>query len=197
MGREAISVARWQGAQEEVKALLESQEIILRGAIRARIPRSGISEVMAEGDVLILRCHGETLELQLGKSEAAKWRDALMRPPPSLSEKLGVGPGKPAYVIGKCDDAELSGALSGVICATPADASVLIAMLASEADLQAAFAVAVGQPRLALWCVHPKGGGAPIGDGAIRAFMRANGYRDSKCCAVSARLTATRYGRRA
>lgn len=196
MGREAVAVARWRGAAEEVKVLLESQEIILRGAIKARFARSGISDVVAEGRALALRCDGEALVLELEEAEAAKWRDALLKPPPSLSDKLGIGPSKCAFVIGKGEDPELWGALASASCVGPGDASVLLAILNSEADLQAAFAVARQHTHLALWCVYPKGKDAPIGDRAIREFMRGSGYMDNKSCAVSARLTATRYSRK-
>ena len=38
MGREAICTCDWAGEVTEVKALLETSEIILRGGIRKRIP---------------------------------------------------------------------------------------------------------------------------------------------------------------
>ena len=43
---------------------------------------------------------------------------------------------------------------------------------------------------------YPKGKGAAYGDTAIRNFLRQRGYVDSKSCAVSPELTATRYGRK-
>jgi hypothetical protein len=42
----------------------------------------------------------------------------------------------------------------------------------------------------ALWAVYPKGGAM---DAAVRTQLRAAGWRDVKACAVSERLTATRY----
>lgn len=38
MGREATCTCDWNGIQAEVKALIEPPELILRGAIRRRIP---------------------------------------------------------------------------------------------------------------------------------------------------------------
>lgn len=194
MGREAVAVAHWRGTVEEVKALLESQEIILRGAIKARILRSGISNIAVDGDELSLCSNGELLTLELGAAEAVKWRDTLLKPPPSLAGKLGIGPDSPAFVMGNSDDSELNGALAGAKCASPSDAHVLLAITKSPADLAAAFATATQRPELFLWCVFNKGIAVEFGDTAVRAFMRERGYIDSKSCAVSAQLTATRYG---
>jgi hypothetical protein len=67
-------------------------------------------------------------------------------------------------------------------------------VLASHADLEAALAVARAAPALPLWCVYGKGKHGGIGDAAIRKYLRDHGYIDSKSCAVSDNLTATRYG---
>jgi hypothetical protein len=196
MGLEAVAVARWRGEIAEVKALLESQEIILRGAIKARIARSGISMVAVVGDELTLHYNGEMLVLALGAKEAMKWRDVLLKPPPSLASKLGIGKDKQVFVIGNSGDAELAEALAGAICATPESATMLLAIVASETDLIAAHAIAARTPGRFLWCIYTKGKNAAFGDTAIRSFMRQRGYIDSKSCAVSAQLTATRYGQR-
>ncbi len=196
MGREAVAVARWRGAVEEVKALLESQEIILRGAIKARIVRSGISMIAVQGDELVLHANNERLVLALGAKEAAKWRDALLKPSPGLASKFGISPEKPVFVIGKSDDADLIDALSGARCDTLGEATVMLAIIENEADLISACAIATKKPKLFLWCVYPKGKDAKFGDAAIRRVMRAGGFVDNKSCAVSTRLTATRYGRK-
>ena len=48
---------------------------------------------------------------------------------------------------------------------------------------------------LPLWTVYPKGKAGQFGDTAIRTALRDAGWRDTKSCAVSERLTATRYNR--
>lgn len=193
MGREAHVLARWGGATEEVKALLEAHEIILRGAIKARIPRAGISRVaMVDGELLVWTDSGQ-LMLELGAAEATKWRDALLKPPPSLARKLGISPERPAFVMGQPDDPVLAAALAGAISPSPETAHILIAITTSDTDLAAAFAVAAAHPQRLLWCIYEKGKTAQFGDTAIRYFMRNHGYIDNKSCAVSDRLTATRY----
>ena len=51
MGREAMCTYSWQGQTGQGKALLEAEEIVLRGDIRTRIPRHAIfaAETKAAG----------------------------------------------------------------------------------------------------------------------------------------------------
>jgi hypothetical protein len=66
-------------------------------------------------------------------------------------------------------------------------------MIESPAD----HAFAIGNvTALPLWAVYPKGMAANPGEAAIRSALRSAGWMDNKTCAVSARLTATRYGRK-
>jgi hypothetical protein len=196
MGREAECVARWRGQAAEVKALLESAEIILRGGIKAKIPRSNISGVAVSGDDLTLDAGDDQLVLELGAAEAGKWMAALLKPPPGLKDKLGLKPGDTAFVIGAIDDETLATALQGAQAKAAKAASMLLAMLRSEDDLKTAFKIASAAPALPLWCIYQKGKSAPIGDAAIRTFLRANAYIDSKTASISPTLTATRYGAR-
>ncbi len=193
MGRTTETFAQWQGQSAEVLALLEPSEVILRGGIRDRVPRASISRMTVDGGWLTLATHRGPLVLELGEVEAAKWLVALQKPPATLAEKLGVGAACRAHVMGRLDDAELVGALDGAQAASLADAGILLAVLEAPADLDAAFAVAMSAPHLMLWCVYPKGKGA-VTDGMVRDYLRARGYIDSKSCAVSDWLTATRYG---
>jgi hypothetical protein len=195
MGREAVCVAQWRGAVEEVKALLESQEIILRGAIKARVARARISAISVEGDELVLTCDGERLVLDLGPAEADKWRIAVLKPLPTLASKLGVGPDRRAFVIGSSEDRALNEALQGAVCTLPGDAALFLALIGSNPDLPAAVALADQHPGRPVWCIYGKGKTAMPGDSDVRTFMRARGYADSKSCAVSEALTATRYAR--
>jgi hypothetical protein len=196
VGKEAAALTHWQGQTAETKVLLETHEIIMRGNIRARIPRAAIAAVRVAGNALAVDASDGTLTVELGAATAAKWADYLTKPLPTLAAKLGVGPDSSAFVIGASDDAELTAALAGATCSAARDASVLVAVLTCEADLVAAFAVARTQPELHLWCVYGKGKYATISDAAIRAYLRGQSYVDSKTTGVSDRLTATRYGKR-
>jgi hypothetical protein len=196
MGREAEAHCTWRGESGPVKALLESRELILRGAVRTKIARADIRGVTVKGEALHIDVAGELLILELGAAHAARWATAILKPPPSLAGKLGISAATPALLIGEHDDAALTGALAEGAVAQPGDAAMLVAVLGSMADLAAAFAVAEQHPALPIWCVYAKGPKAEPGDSAVRAFMRDAGWMDSKSCAVSDRLTATRYGRK-
>lgn len=195
MGREAVCTAIWQGATAEVKALLESSEIILRGDLRARIARSGITGVVVQGDALVVDVAGSALTLELGSVEAAKWAAALLKAPPTLAEKLGLGGGKRAVVLGVVEDDALAAALDGATVAAPDDAHMIVAVVRTEADLASALETA-RTAALPVWIVAGKGKFATVSDSAIRTLMRTNGYIDSKTSGVSDRWSATRYAAR-
>ena len=50
MGREAVCTCDWAGTVAEVKALLETSELILRGEIRRRVPFHEIKDVRVLSD---------------------------------------------------------------------------------------------------------------------------------------------------
>lgn len=193
MGREAVSTCQWRGNVAEVKALLEAKEIILRGDIRLRIERSSIEAFSQEEDDLVLMVAGEKLILGLGAKEAGKWRELLLKPLPTLADKLGLSEISKAFVIGTHDDPELVGALQDATVADLADAALLIAVIRDDTDLESAITLAQTRPGLHIWCVSGKGKFATISDSAIRAAMRARGFADNKTSGISERLTATRY----
>lgn len=196
MGRDTETIAQWQGQTAEVRALLESAEIILRGGIKARVPRAAITTMSVDQGWLTLGTNRGPLVLELGEVEASRWLAVLQRPVPTLAEKLGVSAGCLAFVQGALDDVELAAALLGVVTADIARAGLLLVVLAVPGDLEAAFALALAAPDLGLWCVYPKGRTAAVTDAVVRSYFRQRGYVDSKSCAVSEALTATRYGRR-
>ena len=193
MGREALAYAEVGSEAEEVRALLESGELILRGAIRRRYPKTALEGVTVEGEVLYFAHAGEAVRLHLGAREAEAWRKAITTPPPSLRTKLGLNKGARALLVGSFEDDALAEALDGVLVEDGADAAVMIACIERPNDLSAARTLHAAHPSLALWAVYPKGRGVTFGENEIRASLRAKGFRDTKSCAVSERLTATRY----
>jgi len=195
MGKEAQAILEVNGSAVTVKALLESTELILRGALRRRIARDQLRQARVEGDALVFEAGGESLCLRLGADTAVRWLRALQTPPPTLADKLGLKPGVRALCLGPCADAALQAAVSAYRVENPADATLLIAELNEARDLEAVLAVEATQPGLPIWTVYRKGPVA-FGDTAIRALLRARGFVDSKSCAVSEPLTATRYRRR-
>jgi hypothetical protein len=192
MGREAEGHAVWRGVSGAVKALLESDGIILRGEVRGRLPRDGLMGWRVEGEDLCLRSEGEPLVLTLGAKEAAAWVRALEKPVPSLAAKLGVSGMARVWVIGGPAPEEIAVAVAGAQASGPEDAALIVAVLTGPGDLEAA--LAAGQASgLRVWCVHGKGKGAAVGDGLVRAAFRGAEWMDIKASAVSEGFSATLY----
>jgi hypothetical protein len=193
MGREALVHAEVGNEADEVRALLESGELILRGAIRRRYPRSALEGAAVEGEVLCFTYAGEAVRLHLGARAAEAWRKAITTPPRSLRAKLGLDKGERALLIGSFDDDALAEAIDGALVDDGAAAGMMIACIGGPDDLIATQTIHGAHPGLALWAIYPKGRGVTFGESKVRAALRAKGFRDTKSCAVSERLTATRY----
>lgn len=197
MGREAITRVNVGDETGMVRALLESGELILRGDVRRRFARDRLNDVRIDGDALRLTCEAEAVALHLGAGVAERWAKAIATPPPGLRTKLGLANGARAFRIGGFDDPALDEAMAGTQVDTLARADMIVACITGHADLDAALSVHADYPAVPIWAIYPKGKNVAFGDAAIRCVLRAAGFRDSKSCSVSERLTATRYGRAA
>ena len=89
MGREARCVVRHGRVEAEAKALLETDEVIVRSPFRLTVPRRAIVAARADGPQLELDYDGGPLVLELGEREAARWAHVIANPK-TLGEKLGV-----------------------------------------------------------------------------------------------------------
>ncbi|TPE59566.1 hypothetical protein FJQ54_13900 [Sandaracinobacter neustonicus] len=190
MGQDSNAIAVWRGGRHPVRLHLDSMAFELSGGLKLRIPRAEVGLPRLQDGRLLLTISGEPLEIEL--AEAARWDAALRKPPPSLAQKLGISADKPGCLIGDTDDPALLAALDGA-SAPDTEAALLIALVASVADLAPACARARGRP---IWIVTGKGHYATVRESELRTELRALGFADSKSCAVSERLTATRYAER-
>ncbi len=196
MGREARCPCRWADGEGEVKALLESEVLVLRGALARTLRRSEISRAHVVGDALHLTVAKEELSLSLGAGLAARWLKALQTAPPSLGRKLGISGGTRVHLVGPMESPEIQHALAEAVRVPAARAELVLAQVRSGAGtVRAADAHARAPEDAALWVVHGKGKGAPFGEGAVRAVLRARGLVDTKVASVSGTLTASRYHR--
>lgn len=193
MGREASCLGHVGATSAPVKALLESDALILRGAIKRRFEIGSLNELRVAGGQLLFSAGGETVALELGDPEAGRWLAKITTPPPSLAAKLGIGAEHKAFVLGRLDDAALLQALQGAQTTSADKAALLLAIVHDEAGLAAMVEKHRTMACRAVWVVHGKGRAAPLGDTRIRQVLRALGYVDNKSTAVSAHLTATRY----
>lgn len=198
MGREARCAASWGARSGEVTALLETTELIVRGAFRARAPLTSLRDVRADGDTLRFRTGEENVALVLGPA-ASRWAAAIAKPPPSLAAKLGITAGTRVLVEGEMDDAALAAAIASGTRAEAGDADLIVARV-DDADELARIAHehhALLERRVRLWVVYTKGKRAPLGEAAVRGMLRERGLMDLKVAAVSDALTALQFARTA
>jgi hypothetical protein len=195
VGREAVCACEWGGTTAEVKALLETSEIILRGGMRKRVPFSELKGVEVRADRLCFTVGGETVELSLGSAAAAKWATVITSPPTALSRKLGITKTSVVRVIGSVDDESLSEALEEAARISAKDADLMVACVDSREALHAALKEAKAQllRGVPIWMVYAKGPGHAINESAIRSLLRENGMIDTKVASVSVKYTALRF----
>ncbi|GAB1480128.1 hypothetical protein MASR2M74_27010 [Paracoccaceae bacterium] len=190
MGREVTGEIRFAGAAGPGKLLLEPGTLILRGAVRAQIARETIRGFSVAGETLRIDTDAGPVEADIGAQVAAVWVRALAKAPPTLAEKLGIGPDRAVLRLGAVTDAALLAALAHAGDGSP---SLALTEVESPAALADALATMAAHPGLPLWTVTPKGAGSPLPEAVLRAQMRRAGWRDTKSCAVSPRMTACRW----
>jgi hypothetical protein len=195
MGREAKCSATYGSQSGEGKALLETTEIIFRGAFRLVIPLKQISSLEIRGAALDVSFGGETASLALGEAEAAKWIKAI-REPKSVLEKLGIKEGHRVAIIGLDDPAfrDQLTARKAVLLEEPLEAvDHLLFAVASVDEL----------PRMkklkgalvqtgALWMLRPKGR-KDLTEAQTMAAGKAAGLVDVKVVGFSELLSAEKY----
>jgi hypothetical protein len=187
MGREAEGHCQWNGQDGVTRAILEREALILRGEVKARLPREALQAWQAKDGALTLQTPQGPLTLELGDKEARAWVKALDKPIPTLAERLGLlvpcalfGPGLPQAV-----------ALPQP--AVPLErAQLVLATLQGQDDLTRLTALLPGVAA-PVWCLHRKGKAADPSDATIRSVMRAAGWMDTKVSGIDAEWTATRY----
>ena len=79
MGREAQVPCTVGGHTETVKAMLESKELILRGAtLKRRFELAALKRPRVQGDALAFTAGGEAVSLSLGAVQAQKWLHKIL-----------------------------------------------------------------------------------------------------------------------
>ena len=91
MGRELVCNIRIGGKTTSAKALLETNEIVVRGDLRLKIPLATLKSVSARDGELHLKWPEGSAVLELGE-QAEKWAHRILHPK-STADKLGIKPG--------------------------------------------------------------------------------------------------------
>jgi hypothetical protein len=194
MGREAICTCTCGDETFEVKAMLDTNELILRGGIAQRIPFAAIQSAVAVHDALSLHVDGEAIELMLGQAVAERWVAAI-RTPPSLAKKLGINGLTVVRTIGMIRDEDLKNAIAEASRVSATDCNLIIACVDTPESLNVALLQASTQmfTGVPIWIVYPKGPGLPLSEDTIRSLMRSAGMMDTKIASVSTKLTSRRF----
>ena len=156
MGNEVLTRVTFGDQAAETRALLETEELILRGALKARMPFREMTDVRADGDALRFRWNDRDVAIP----GAAKWADKI-RNPKSVLDKLGVKPSQKITVLGEVDAAFLEelqarGADTSRRLRRDSDVIFFAANLKEElarlGDLRRSL-----EPAGAIWVLRPKG----------------------------------------
>ena len=141
---------QFKGKQHSGKALLETNEIIFRGDLRLKIPRTEINQVSAQAGQLSITFNEGTAVFELGKA-APKWAEKILHPP-TRAAKFGIKSGSSFMTIGPVDPDFLQEIqASGAIAAEDADTVVAaVPDLASLNELPAL-------RQKTVWIIYPKG----------------------------------------
>ena len=188
MGSEAHCRVEIGGESADAKALLETEELIVRGAVRAKIPFREAKDVSAESGVLRLRWNGCDVRVHVGR-DAAKWAEKI-RNPKSVAGKLGVKPGQKISIIGKLDESFLKGIDVDVSRRLRRGSDIIFFAATERADLKRLAELRESlAPAGAVWVIRPKGISA-ITESHVMADAKTAGLVDVKVVRFSETHTA-------
>lgn len=186
MGREAQCRVDYGQESSRGQALLESSEILFRGAFRLKIPFQDIRVLDAADGRLEIQFSGGSAVFHLGAS-AGKWA-ARIRNPPSRLDKLGVKAGTKVRLIGP-QDQEFRQELSQRGAQLARSRAELVFLAVQEKDDLVELAYLADGP---VWVIYPKGVEA-VRESHVRTAGLAAGLVDIKVCAFSATHTALKF----
>lgn len=193
MGNEALCRVEVDGKSAEAKVLLETSELIVRGAVKLRIPFSEMESVDADGDLLRIRWSGRSASFTLGP-QAKKWAEKI-RNPKSVIDKLGIKPGQRITALGALDDdfvAQLS-ALGEVSRRPRNNSDIVFYAVWRQDQLEKLTSLrALLTPAGALWVIRPKSAAA-VTESQVLAAGKAAGLVDVKVVRFSESHTAEKF----
>src|SRR5579859_6780883 len=196
MGNEVKGAMRVADQRHQGKILLETSEIIFRGAdCRLRIPFAELREVIATEGELRLKTKSGLTVFEVGAT-AEKWREKILHPK-TRAEKLGLKAGTQVrLVVAFAADfvKELKASKSAIV-KNGGSGSPEIIFLAVEGQRSLA-AIAKNAKKTkgaqALWVVYPKGK-KEITEVEVISAGRKTGLKDVKVVGFSATHTALKF----
>lgn len=192
MGSELSCKARINGQESPGKALLETDALIFRGAVRLSIPFKDIQSLAVADGQLEVTFSGGVASFDLG-SQAERWAQKI-RSPRGLLDKLGVKPDSRVGVVDVSDHDFLEQlqartphlALEGA----GSDRDIVFLGAQSQADLAQLHALQSRiRPDGAIWVVYLKGV-QRLKESDVLTAAREAGLVDVKVASFSATHTA-------
>ena len=198
MGYETKCRARVTDASGAVReadstVLLETDELIVRGDARIKIPRVSIERVAVRGGTLTVTAPQGVVAMTLGEN-AAKWMKKIQEPPKQLIDKLDVKPEAKVWLLG-VDEKTLIGQLeerTSRLLRGPTATSVDVAFVGVESEKELDRIARAARAMIdsgAIWVVHRKGPSG-VADTTIFAKAKALGLTYTKVARVSDTHTA-------
>jgi hypothetical protein len=198
MGNEASCTLRYGKQRNQGKALLETSEVVFRGAdgaFRLKIAFSSIKSARAVGGELRLETADGLAVFELGAA-AGKWCAKILHPKTRL-EKLGVKAGARVTLVGDFDAeflAELETCTKNIIKDKSATNSewIFSAVESSRGLPQVSKLAKNMKGATALWVVYPKGQ-KQITESDVLGAGRKAGLKDVKVVGFSPTHTALKF----
>ncbi len=195
MGQEANCFARYAGQRSEGKALLETDDVLFRGAFRLKIPLAAVRAADVVGDDLVVRFGDEEAAFELGAAAAQRWAKRILHPP-TLLDKLGIKPAQRVLVVGRFDKDFLSALTEGgadtAAAPRPENDVVFFEANTREELAQLAPLQQYMKRNGALWVVRPKGSPA-VSEREVMAAGKDAGLVDVKVARFSETHTAEKF----
>ena len=83
----------------DATVLLETDELVIRGEARIKVPRRDIKQVARRGGIVTVTAPSATVKLTLGEPAATKWEEKLKEAPKRLIDKLDVEPNAKVWLL--------------------------------------------------------------------------------------------------
>jgi hypothetical protein len=195
VGNELKCTVRFGKESSEGKALLETSEVLFRGAFRLNVPFASIKSVKAVDGELRLETANGLAVFEIGVA-AEKWCAKILHPK-SRIEKIGLKPGAKISLLGGFDAdflRELKQLVGSVTRDKAAAGSEAVFFAAdSEKELSQVQKVRKSlKGATALWIVYPKGQKG-ITENDVIAAGRKTGLKDVKVVGFSSTHTALKF----